>query len=128
MSSSSFARVNKTILDSIEEIIYQRLTFVFIQSISNCKLQIKQMQMIELNVRFFFQYFQRNDSKTFENDTQNDFLCFHELCRRCVDIVRSLMRRVLNKTVVNDCEFDDWRINQTSMCKACSSRERRETR
>jgi hypothetical protein len=65
------------------------------------------MQMNELNVRFFFQYFQRSDSKVFEDDAQSDLLYFHELCRRCADAVRSLMRRVSNETVVNDCEFDD---------------------
>jgi hypothetical protein len=63
--------------------------------------------MNALNVRFFFQYFQKSDSKAFENDTQSDLLYFHELCRRCVDAVRSLMQRVSNEIVVNDCESDD---------------------
>ncbi len=86
------------------------------------------MKMNELNMRFFFQYFQKSDSKILKNDTQNDFLYLHELCRHCVDVVRSFMRRVSNEAVVNDCESDDWRINQTNACEACLSRERHETR
>ncbi len=105
--SSSFARVNKTIFNSITKIIYQRLMFVFNQLILNCSLQMKQMKMNELNVRFFFQYFQRSDSKAFEDDTQNDFLYFHELCRRCADVVRLLVRRVSDEAVVDNCGSDN---------------------
>jgi hypothetical protein len=67
--SSSSARVSKTTLDSIAEIIDQRSMFVFIQSISDCSLQMRQMKMNELNVRFPFQYFQRSGSKAPEDDT-----------------------------------------------------------